>query len=101
MKGLAVILLAVLVLVSGCTPNTAGGKLLIVTEENPPYNFSDERGNITGQSTEIVLALVKNTGSDAVIQIKPWSEGYELVQKQPGAALYSTAWMPFREDLFK
>ena len=101
MKGLAVMLLAVLVLVSGCNPNIAEGKLLIVTEENPPYNFSDERGNITGQSTEIVMALVKNTGSDAVIEMKPWSEGYELVQKQPGAALYSTGRMPFREELFK
>jgi len=101
MKGLAVVLLAVLILVSGCSPAIPAGKLLIVTEENPPYNFSDERGNITGQSTEIVLALVKNTGSDAVIETKPWSEGYELVQKQPGTALYSTARMPFREDLFK
>ncbi len=101
MKGLAVILLAVLILVPGCNLNVPAGKLLIVTEENPPYNFTDERGNITGQSTEIVLALVKSTGSDAVIQVKPWSDGYELVQKQPGTALYSTARMPFREDLFK
>ena len=101
MKGLAVILLAALVLVSGCGPSLPGGKLVIVTEENPPYNFTDERGNITGQSTEIVLALVRDTGSDAVIQIKPWSEGYELVQKQPGTALFSTSRIPFREELFK
>ncbi|MCX5997174.1 MAG: transporter substrate-binding domain-containing protein [Chloroflexi bacterium] len=101
MKGLAVILLAVLILVPGCNLNVPAGKLLIVTEENPPYNFSDERGNVTGQSTEIVLALVKNTGSDAVIQMQPWSDGYELVQKQPGIALYSTGRMPLREELFK
>jgi polar amino acid transport system substrate-binding protein len=100
MKGLAVILLTVLVLVSGCNTNTVG-KLVVVTEENPPYNFTDERGNITGQSTEIVQALVKSTGSDAVIQMKPWSDGYELVQKQPGTALYSTGRIPFREELFK
>ena len=101
MKGLAVILLAVLILVPGCSLNVPAGKLLIVTEENPPYNFTDEHGNITGQSTEIVLALVKNTSSDAVIQVQPWSDGYGLVQKQPGTALYSTGRMPFREDLFK
>jgi polar amino acid transport system substrate-binding protein len=48
-----------------------------------------------------VLALIKSTGSDAVIEMKPWYEGYDLVQKQPGTALYSTSRMPFREDLFK
>lgn len=101
MKGLAVALLAALVLVTGCNPSVPGGKLVIVTEENPPYNFTDERGNITGQSTEIVLALAKNTGSDAVIEMKPWYEGYEKVQKQPGTALYSTSRMPFREEMFK
>lgn len=101
MKGLAVILLAVLILVSGCNAGTGAGKLLIVTEEYPPYNFADERGNITGQSTEIVRELVRMTGSDAVVEMKPWSEGYALVQKQPGTALYSTGRMPFREDMFK
>jgi hypothetical protein len=45
MKGLAVMLMAILVLVSGCNPNVAEGKLRIITEENPPYNFTDERGN--------------------------------------------------------
>lgn len=101
MKGLAVVLLAVLMLVSGCNPNIPDGKLLIVTEENPPYNFTDERGNITGQSTEIVLSIVNNTAGNAVIEMRPWSDGYALVQKQAGTALYSTGRIPLREELFK
>jgi polar amino acid transport system substrate-binding protein len=99
MKGLAGVLLAVAILASGCA--VPAGKLLIVTEENPPYNFTDERGNITGQSSEIVRAILKQTGSDAAIEMKPWAEGYDLVQKQPGTMLYSTGRMDFREGLFK
>ena len=101
MKIFAGLLLAALVLISGWACVVPAGKLRIITEDNPPYNFTDERGNISGQSTEIVRSLISKTGSDASIELMQWSRGYDVVQNQPDTMIYSTGRMPFREQMFK
>ncbi len=101
MKIFAGLLLAALILFSGYNCAVPDGKLRIITEDNPPYNFADERGNISGQSTEIVRSLIGKTGSDATIELMPWSKGYDIVQNQPNTMIYSTGRMPFRDQMFK
>ena len=101
MKKYAGLLLAVLLLFSGFSCAAPDGRLRIITEDNPPFNFADERGNITGQSTEIVRSLISKTETEANIELMPWSKGYEIVQNQPNTMIYSTSRIPFREQMFK
>ncbi|MDD5313243.1 MAG: transporter substrate-binding domain-containing protein [Dehalococcoidia bacterium] len=93
--------LVALILLSGCVVKGPSTALRIITEESPPFNFSDERGNITGQSTELVREIMKKTGDGGVIEMLPWSQGYALVQKEPGTVLYSISRIPLRENMFK
>ncbi len=72
----------------------------ILTEEFPPYNFTDN-GNINGISTEIVRAIIKKIGHPDNLEVVPWSEGYDLIQKEDNLILFSTTRSPMREDLFK
>lgn len=101
MRIFACVLLAALILLSGYDCAPPDGKLRIITEDYPPYNFADERGNITGQSTEIVRSLMSKTGNDSSIELMSWSKGYEIVQSQPNTMIYSIGRMPFREEMFK
>ncbi len=101
MKIFAGLLMAAVILFSGYNCVVPDGKLRIITEDNPPYNFTDERGNISGQSTEIVRSLITRTGSNASIELLPWSKGYDIVQNQPNTVLYSTSRIPFRDPMFK
>ena len=100
MRRFTAIVFVALVLISafltGCSQ-----PLRIITEDNPPYNFTDETGSITGQSTEIVKQIIAKTGSQAKIEIMSWTDGYGLAQKEAGTALYSTSRVPQREQLFK
>lgn len=99
------ILLAVAVLLIGCniacgtTPATS--QLRIITENYPPYNFVDKNNNITGQSTEIVQAILEKTGTRANIEVMPLSEGLALAEKGPEVVIYSLNRTPQREELFK
>lgn len=77
---------------------TAG--LQILTEENPPLNFS-ENGEITGLASEVVRALVKRTGSRGNIRLVPWQEGYQALLEQPDVALFSTVMTAERKPLFQ
>lgn len=77
---------------------TAG--LQILTEENPPLNFS-ENGEITGLASEVVRALVKRTGGRGNIRLVPWQEGYQALLEQPDVALFSTVMTAERKPLFQ
>ncbi len=78
LKNVVGLALAGLIMLSGCAVNNPAPKLRIITEDNPPFNFTDEKGAVTGQSTEIVNQILKATGSNASIELMPWAQGYEL-----------------------
>ena len=81
--------------------STVEGDLRIITEEYPPYNFTDKDGNITGQCTEIVRAIMNSTGKQVPIEMMPLDEGIRLAQNGPGIAIYSLNRTPQREPLFQ
>ncbi len=77
-----------------------GQVLQIVTEEYPPYNYT-ENGKVTGLSTEIVEAVLKETGLKGEIKVFPWARAYDMAQKDANTLIYSIGRIPDRENLFK
>jgi len=98
------ILITLAVLLVGCsaagTVPQAGG-LRIITEVYPPYNFVDKNNTVTGQSTEIVQAILEKTGTQAVIEVMPLSQGLAIAEKDPKVVIYSLNRTPQRENLFQ
>lgn len=72
----------------------------ILTEEFPPYNFTED-GKIKGISSEIVREILNKVDHPDNIEVMPWSKGYSLVQKEDNIILFSTTRSPIREKLFK
>jgi polar amino acid transport system substrate-binding protein len=75
-------------------------ELTILTEEYPPFNYSQE-GKITGVSTEVVQQVMATTGYEYTIKSLPWSEAYERAQKEKNTLIYSISRRKKREPLFK
>lgn len=79
----------------------AGDNLLVLTEENPPLNYSQD-GSVTGCVTEIVRRLLKTTGNESTpIELYPWARAYKVAQERDNVVLYTTARTKDRETLFK
>ncbi|WP_374676196.1 substrate-binding periplasmic protein [Ideonella sp.] len=74
--------------------------LQVVTEELPPYNMTRD-GRLTGMSTEVVQAVLKDAGIEAPFQSLPWARAYEMAQSGENVLIYSIARTPQREKLFK
>lgn len=72
----------------------------IVTEEFPPYNLT-QNGKITGLSTEVVEAVLKEIKLDGSIQSMPWARAYDIAQSTENVLIYSITRTPNREKLFK
>ena len=58
----------------------AKDKILIVTEECPPYNCTDKYGEIVGSSTEITRNIINKTDIDYTIEIYSWTKAYHITQ---------------------
>ena len=74
--------------------------LKILTEEFPPFNYT-ENGKITGFSTEVVRAVLKEVKMDGEFQSMPWARAYETAQSADSVLIYSIGRTPQREKLFK
>lgn len=74
--------------------------LQVVTEELPPYNMTVD-GRLTGMSTEVVEAALKEAGLSAPIQSMPWARAYDLALHDDNVLIYSMARIPERESLFQ
>jgi polar amino acid transport system substrate-binding protein len=74
--------------------------LQVVTEELPPYNMTVD-GRLTGMSTEVVEAALKEAGLSAPIQSMPWARAYDLALHDDNVLIYSIARIPEREALFQ
>lgn len=79
---------------------TAAGELRVVTEELPPFNMT-QGGQVTGMSTEVVLAVMKEAGLQAPIHSMPWARAYDIALNEENVLIYSITRTPQREKLFK
>ena len=78
----------------------ASDDIRIVTEELPPYNMTVD-GRLTGMSTEVVQAVLKEAGVTATIQSMPWARAYDIALNSENVLIYSITRTPQREKLFK
>jgi polar amino acid transport system substrate-binding protein len=72
----------------------------VVTEELPPYNMT-QNGQLTGMSTEVVQAVLKEVNVQASIQSMPWARAYDLALHDDNVLIYSITRTAEREHLFK
>jgi len=74
-------------------------EITIVTEEFPPYNYT-QNGEMKGISSEIVMAVLEEIDVTAKIVSYPWSRAYVLASTKKNHLIYSIARIPEREELF-
>ena len=94
-------LVALLLGVSSGTASLAQAESLkIVTEEFPPYNYTED-GEVTGFSTEVIRAVLKEVQMTGEFQSMPWARAYETAKSSDSVLIYSIGRTPQREKLFK
>lgn len=75
-------------------------QLSVVTESLPPLNY-EERGVVTGYSTEIVQAVLQEARLTPTIEMIPWARAYQRALQQPNTLIYSMTRTPERNAQFE
>lgn len=95
---------ACLLVITACAPSSslpADSNLRVIAEVYPPYNFVDKNGKVTGQSVEIVQAVLQKSGIAATVEVMPLSDALELALKGPNVAVFSINRTAKREALYR
>lgn len=74
--------------------------ITVVTEEYPPYNYSDNK-KITGISTDVVEEVLRRAKLEYSVRIYPWSRAYKTARMEPNVLIYSIGRSQERESMFK
>ncbi len=79
----------------------APGQVAIFTEPDPPQNFLDEMGNLSGCSIDMVQAMMETMDLSDPIYFSNWADGYDIAHYVPNTMILTTFRTGEREDLFK
>ena len=86
-------------LVASVLVSAPAAALTFLTDENPPYNYTD-KGKLTGSSTEVVQDMAARAGLPVKMEVLPWDKAYVRAQGERETCLFSTARLENRERLF-
>ena len=75
-------------------------ELQIWTLSEPPGNFIDEHGEITGLSVDYVREIQEHIGNTDDMKMIPWTRIYQTALRKPNIVFFSVARTPEREDKF-
>ncbi|MBU1001429.1 MAG: transporter substrate-binding domain-containing protein [Proteobacteria bacterium] len=82
-------------------PCAQAADLTMVTEQWPPFNYTDGKGTLTGLSSDIVTLALDNAGLKAEFKVLPWARAYDMAQHDPEVFIFSILKTPAREPLFQ
>ena len=74
--------------------------LMILCENDPPVQFRDANGNLTGYTVELVREIQRRVGNQDEIKMLPWARAYDMIQKYPNVVLFQMSRSAEREKLF-
>jgi polar amino acid transport system substrate-binding protein len=84
------------------SPGRSEDSLMLLTEENPPFNFLDSQsGQISGPSVDLVKEIMKQAGISFRIRMMPWRRAFMKAQEEKNTCLFSMNYTPERAPLFK
>jgi polar amino acid transport system substrate-binding protein len=100
MKVVGKILYCMIVMFWAIRVSAYADELRIWTLSEPPGNFVDENGEITGLSVDYVREIQQRIGNTDDIQMIPWTRIYQTALRKPNIVFFSVARTPEREDKF-
>lgn len=79
----------------------AGEPITFYTEEYPPYNFINDKGEIDGISTRLLQEALASVDRPVRFRVVPWARAFSEAKLRPGNCVYSTARTAEREPMFQ
>lgn len=80
------------------------GELLVLSEEFPPFQYTQDTGRVSGFGIELVTRIFRDAGIGMAgnkVHIHPWSRTFLMLKTTGNAAAFMTVKNPQRTPMFK
>ncbi|MGY0555781.1 substrate-binding periplasmic protein [Vreelandella sp. 2A-K22] len=91
---------ALITVIGSCSLPLHAMPLTINTEEYPPFNYSDDQGQIIGSATRLLRDALRQADIEANFRLLPWARAYTEARLRENHCVYSTTRTREREALF-
>ena len=91
---------ALITAIGSCSLPLHAMPLTINTEEYPPFNYSDDQGQIIGSATRLLRDALRQADIEANFRLLPWARAYTEARLRENHCVYSTTRTREREALF-
>lgn len=95
-----IIVFTLIVIISQCPSFSLAQKVVVLTEEWAPFNYTVD-GKVVGMSTDLVVAALNKAGLEYELNVYPWKRAYKSALETTNTLLYTTSRTEKREKLFK
>ena len=82
-------------------PEICSDPITVYTENNPPFSYLDQTGEINGSMVLLVQRLADRTHTNYTLDLRDWSSAYEHVLSTPNTAIFPMVQTSNRTALFK
>lgn len=83
-------------------PVVSHADLTILTEDSPPFQYKNAKGEIVGMAADIVKEMMKRSGVPMKKHdLVPWQRAYAAGKDEANTCVYATTELPERMPLFK
>lgn len=72
-----------------CASSSKATDITFVTEEMPPFQFTNKQQQLSGAMVELVNAMIKQTRFSATITSYPWARTYQIALTRPNTIIFS------------
>jgi len=79
----------------------AAQSLTIYCENDPPNQYVDKSGQLSGFTIDVVHEIQRRIGNDDPIRLVPWARGYEAILTTPDVVLFQMTRTAERNPMFK
>jgi polar amino acid transport system substrate-binding protein len=93
------ILVPVLLCASFTAKPSQASEIRLLTGIEPPTNYLDDRGKLTGIAVDIIEELKRSLDVDAQIEVYPWARALKLAESNPDVVLFTDTKTPEREAM--
>lgn len=99
----AVMSAAVVLTLAMCTAPLYGAKpsLHFITEHNPPGQYLDATGKVSGVTVELLRHIARRQHQQVEFSLLPWARAYDLALQGENRVLFETVRTPEREPYFQ
>lgn len=89
--------IALAVIAGSANTTAAGGKMVLLCDDRPPFHFVNAEGEMDGHAAKVVRCALEKTGQPYEMKVVPWKRAHEDTKRGKADGFFAASQNPTRD----